>query len=297
MATPQLDRPAIVRLLRAAGCVFAEEEADLLLDAGLADAQLAALVERRASGVPLEQLLGWSEFCGLRVAVEPGVFVPRRRTELLASEAVRLARPGSVVVELCCGAAAVGVVLLARVPGIRMVAVDVDPAAVRCAERNLGLRASVYRGDLYGPLPADLRNRVDVIVANAPYVPSDEIATMPPEARDYEPRVALDGGPDGLDIQRRVIAGAGDWLAEHGNLLIETSGRQARATEAAIRDRGFRVRRARDDDLDATVVIGTAGTAAKPSKASNAYQVSAADGEQRQASSPGDDAVEAERAQ
>ena len=141
-------------------------------------------------------------------------------------------------------------------PGLVLHAVDVDPAAVACARRNL-VAGQVHEGDLYAPLPADLHGRVDVVVANAPYVPTDEIALMPPEARDHEPRVALDGGADGLDVQRRVIAAAPRWLAPGGSLLIETSERQAPLTAAAMAAAGLVARVERSEELDATAVVGT----------------------------------------
>ncbi|WP_138733003.1 putative protein N(5)-glutamine methyltransferase [Modestobacter excelsi] len=240
----------VVARLRAAGCVFAEDEAALLLEAG---GDLDALVARRVAGEPLEQVLGWAEFCGLRFAVAPGVFVPRQRTRLLVQEAVALARPGAVVLDLCCGTGAVGVAVAAAVGSVDLHAADVDPAAVSCARRNGA--GSVYEGDLYDPLPAALRGRVDVLVANAPYVPTGEIALMPPEARDHEARAALDGGDDGLDVQRRVVAGAPDWLAPGGALLIETSRGQAAGTLAAVRAAGLTGRVVTDEDLAGTVVV------------------------------------------
>jgi release factor glutamine methyltransferase len=115
----------------------------------------------------------------------------------------------------------------------------------------------VFQGDLFAALPDELRGRVAVLVANAPYVPTAEVAFMPAEARLYEAPVALDGGPDGLDVQRRVAAGSPDWLAPGGVLLIETSGRQAPATLAAMADAGLTTRLVTDDELDATVAIGT----------------------------------------
>jgi release factor glutamine methyltransferase len=260
ISPPSLPEPApdIVARLRAAGCVFAEDEARLLLSAARTPSDLAAMVERRAAGLPLEQVLGWAEFCGLRVAVVPGVFVPRRRTEFLVREAAALLRPAAVVVDLCCGSGAVAAALAAALSSIEVYAADIDPAAVRCARRNLvpagGL---VYEGDLDEPLPVGLRGRVDVLVANAPYVPTEAIGLMPPEARLHEPRVALDGGPDGLDVQRRVIAVAPRWLAPGGHLLIETSEQQAPHTAEAFVRRGLLARVARSDELSATVVIGT----------------------------------------
>jgi release factor glutamine methyltransferase len=247
-----MDTSGLVAQLRAAGCVFAEDEAALLLAAG---GDLEALVERRVAGEPLEQVLGWAEFCGLRVVVEPGVFVPRQRTRLLVREALALAGAGSVVLDLCCGTGAVGAAIAAAVPGAELHAADVDPAAVRCARRNVP--GSVYAGDLYDALPGTLHGRVDVLVANAPYVPTGAIALMPPEARDHEARAALDGGADGLDVQRRVAAGAPSWLAPGGWLLIETSGEQAPATMAAMTGAGLVARVVEDEELAGTVVIGT----------------------------------------
>jgi len=245
----------VVSRLRAAGCVFAEDEARLLVDAAGTPADLAALVDRRVAGLPLEHVLGWAAFLDLRIAVDPGVFVPRRRTEFLATRAIDLASPGAVVVDLCCGTGAVGAAIAAAVPGIRLSAADVEPAAVRCARRNL--TGPVYEGDLYAALPASLRGRVDVLVANAPYVPSDAVDLMPPEARLHEPLVALDGGPDGLAVLRRVVADAPSWLAQGGHLLFETSARQAEAAVEAVHAAGLTPSTASDSELATTVVIGS----------------------------------------
>lgn len=244
----------IVATLRAAGCVFAEDEARLLTEAAADPGRLADLVGRRAAGEPLEHLLGWAEFCGLRIAVGPGVFVPRRRTELLARHAARLTDPGAAVVDLCCGSGAVAAVVTATVPDAEVYAVDVDPAAVSCARRNVP-GGHVYAGDLYAPLPAGLRGRIGVLAANAPYVPTGAIGLMPPEARLHEPAVALDGGTDGLDLLRRVVAGAPGWLAPGGHLLAETSEEQAPALLDATGRAGLRCRVVRDDELGATIVI------------------------------------------
>lgn len=253
------DRSGVVATLRAAGCVFAEDEARLLVASAATPAELAALVERRVAGEPLEHVLGWAEFLGLRIAVDAGVFVPRRRTEFLAGQAIALAQVGAVVLDLCCGSGAVGAALAATVPGIELYAVDIDAAAVRCARRNLAESgARVYRGDLYAPLPATLRGRVDVLVANAPYVPTESIGLMPPEARLHEPRAALDGGPDGLDVLRRVAAAAPAWLAPAGHLLVETSERQAPATVEAVVAAGLVARVVAAPERGATVVVATA---------------------------------------
>jgi release factor glutamine methyltransferase len=214
------------------------------------------MVDRRVAGLPLEQVIGWAEFCGLRIAVEPGVFVPRRRTEFLVEQAAALAHPGDTIVDLCCGAGAIAAALAAAVPDAQVHAADIDPAAVRCARRNLA--GNVYEGDLFTPLPAALRGRVAILTANVPYVPSAEIPLLPAEARAHEPLTALNGGPDGLDVLRRVAAGARHWLAPGGHLLIETSEQQAPAAAAAFAANSLSPQVARSADHYATVVTGKA---------------------------------------
>lgn len=246
----------IVATLRAAGCVYAEDEARLLVVAARRDDELDAMVRRRAEGEPLEHVLGWAEFCGLRIAVRPGVFVPRRRTEFLATEAIAAARSAAgapVVVDLCCGAGAVAASIGHAIPAAEIHAADIDRNAVDCARRNVP--GQVHLGDLFAPLPAVLRGRVDVLVVNPPYVPTGDLATLPAEARDHEPRVALDGGADGLDIVRRVGAAAGQWLAPGGTMLAETSERQASAALAAVTVGGLTADLRFDPDLAATIVI------------------------------------------
>jgi release factor glutamine methyltransferase len=250
-------RSELTLRLRSAGCVFAEEEAGLLLAEASSPAELVRMAEQRIAGFPLEQVLGWAGFRGLRIAVDPGVFVPRRRTEYLVELGARFARAGSAVVGLCCGTGAVGAALAAEVPGIELHAADIDEAAVRCARRNVEPAGGhVHQGDLYSALPPSLRGRVDVLLVNAPYVPSDEIATMPQEARLHEPLGALDGGSDGLAVQRRTVAEAPLWLAPGGGLLVETSVRQAPRTAALFEAAGLRPEVLRSEELDATVVLG-----------------------------------------
>jgi release factor glutamine methyltransferase len=260
--------------------VFAEAEARVLIAAGQTPADIAAMVDRRVAGLPLEHVVGWAEFCGLRIVVGPGVFVPRRRSEFLVRRAVAALTDagrtvsddmgtGPVVLDLCCGSGAVGLAVTmalygadehgADEHGAELHAADIDPGATAYARRNLaGIGGHVHEGNLYDALPADLRGRVDVIVVNAPYVPTAEIGLMPAEARLHEPLVALDGGSDGVGIHRLVAAHAPQWLAPGGRLLIETSERQAALTAAAMATAGLKTSIASDDDLDATVVIGHA---------------------------------------
>ena len=256
-----LSRSAIVARLRSAGCVFAEDEAELLIAAAATPAQLTAMVDRRASGLPLEQVVGWADFCGLRMAVDPGVFVPRRRTEFLVRQAIALAPSRPVIVDLCCGSGAVGAALAAALDPAELHAADIDPAAVRCARRNLAAAGGhVYSGDLFGPLPAALHGHVDILTANVPYVPTGEVALLPPEARLHEPRVALDGGGDGLDVLRRVAAQALLWLAPGGSLLVEISERQESEACDTTGRGGLVPRVARSAELAVAVLIASKPT-------------------------------------
>ncbi len=252
--------PQIIERLRAAGCVFAEDEARLLTGEARNPAELDKMVERRIAGEPLEVIVGWAEFCGLRIAVGPGVFVPRRRSELLVRQAATLSTTGAVVLDLCCGTGALGAAIAATLGEVELYAADIEPAAVRCARANIAeAGGEALEGDLYTPLPATLRGRVDLLLVNAPYVPTDAIEMMPPEARDHEPRVALDGGQDGVDVHRRVAAGAPVWLAPGGHLLIETGESQAERTAEAMAHNGLTPRVITSEELYATVVVGTRG--------------------------------------
>jgi release factor glutamine methyltransferase len=285
-------RSSVIGRLRAAGCVFAEDEADVLLAATTDPATLDAMVARRATGLPLERVVGWADFCGVRVRVAEGVFVPRARTALLVREAAIAANPATataanpatataanpatataanpataiaavadtprsarpIVVDLCCGSGAIGAALTARVPAIALYAADRDPAAVACARTNL--TAPVYQGDLFAALPERLRGRIDVLVANVPYVPSEALALMPAEARLHEPPAALDGGADGLAVLRRVAAGAPGWLAPGGAVLMEVGRAQTAAALRALDAAGLAARATHDAELEATIVIG-----------------------------------------
>ncbi|QUX26810.1 putative protein N(5)-glutamine methyltransferase [Nocardiopsis akebiae] len=247
--------PALVARLREAGCVFAEQEASLIASAARTPGERDLMVRRRCAGLPLEHVLGWALFCGLRVRVDEGVFVPRPRTEFLARRACALLTPGAVAVDLCCGSGALGAVLARARADITLHAADIDAASVACARRNLpGHR--VHQGDLYDALPPDLRGRVQVLVANVPYVPTDRIALLPAEARVHEDRRALDGGQDGLDLLRRVAADAGRWLAPGGRVLVEVGQEQVVAAREAFVRGGLACEVVSCPEWEATVVTG-----------------------------------------
>ncbi len=229
----------LVARLRAAGCVFAEEEAALLVAAAGDPADLARLTARRVAGEPLEQLLGWVDFDGLRLRVRPGVFVPRQRTTFLVQVAAGLAPRRVVVADVCCGIGAIGAALAARRPDLGLFATDLDPLAVALAAANLPTGAWTGCGDLLESLPAHLRGGLGMVVANTPYVPTGQIAQLPAEAREHEPWATLDGGADGLDVQRRLARGAPGWLAPGGYVLTEVAAAQREAALAVFTTAGF----------------------------------------------------------
>jgi release factor glutamine methyltransferase len=213
----------VVERLRAAGCVFAEDEAQLL-------GGDEALIARRIAGERIEHVLGWTEFCGLRIEVDPGVFIPRPQTEALAEQAASL-QP-RIALDLFAGCGAIACVVKSRNPHARVVAAELDEAALACARRN-GERfgVEVVASDVDAGVAAELEGRVDVLTANVPYVPTRELAFVP---HDGEPHAALDGGGDGLDWVRRVIAVAPRWLRPGGVLLYEQPG-EGSAAERVVR--------------------------------------------------------------
>jgi release factor glutamine methyltransferase len=200
----------VVARLRAAGSVFAEDEAELL-------GGDEALIARRIAGERLEHVLGWVEFCGLRIEVDPGVFIPRPQTEELALRAAAL-KP-AVALDLFAGCGAIACVIKDRNPGAQVMAAELDPAALACARRNCDrFGVALVASDIDAGVPDDLRGCVDVLTANVPYVPTRELPFVP---HDGEPDAALDGGADGQDWMRRVRAIAPRWLRPGGTLLME----------------------------------------------------------------------------
>ncbi|WNM24321.1 putative protein N(5)-glutamine methyltransferase [Demequina capsici] len=253
------DLTAVAARLRAAGCVFAEDEAALLVEAAASgSAALEDLIARRCAGEPLEPLVGWAHFAGLRIPVAPGTFVPRRRTELVARLAVALAPADGVVVDLCTGTGAIAAVVASRRPGATVIGADLDPAAVAVASVTLGAYgATAVVSDMADDLAPDLRGRVDVVTACPPYVPTAQIAHMPREAREHEPLRALDGGADGTDLQRRVLEAAAALLRPGGHAVVETSVPQAPLTASHATALGLTSRVERDDQLGAVVVVAS----------------------------------------
>lgn len=219
------DLPGLSALMASNGFVAAGEEAEeLLARAGGDQALLEAMLARRLTGEPLAWITGTAPFCGLWIRVDPGVYVPRWQSEPLAERAVERLPPGGVAVDVCTGSGAIATVLARRRPGARVVGCDVDPVAVACAQRN-GVEA--YAGELLTPVPAELAGRADVVVGVVPYVPTPELPYLQRDTFTFETALAYDGGPDGADLLRAVIADAPRVLRAGGALLLELGGEQA----------------------------------------------------------------------
>jgi release factor glutamine methyltransferase len=235
-----VDRPTVAALRRA-GCVAAEEEAAELVEAAAGDrARLQALVARRCTGEPLAWVTGWVRFCGERVLVHPGVYVPRWQSEPLAAAALSRLPEGGTAVDLCTGSGALAVVLTRRRPSARVLATDLDRRAVACARAN-GVDARC--ADLsVGPcagLPAGLAGQVDVVTAVVPYVPTGALQWLPRDVLAFEPRRALDGGPDGTRWLARAAAAAAPLLRPGGSLLLEIGGTQDELLAPALDGLGY----------------------------------------------------------
>jgi release factor glutamine methyltransferase len=184
------------------------------------------LVQQRTRGRPVAHLLGRKEFFSLDFEVGPAVLVPRADSEWLVTECLRLARgtPDPLVLDVGTGSGCLAVAVAHRHKKARVTAVDVSAEALQVARRNaerhkLAERITFLQGDLFGPVPAE--GRFDFILSNPPYIPSGEIATLAPEVRDHEPRLALDGGGDGFAVFDRLIEGAAKYLKAGGHLLVE----------------------------------------------------------------------------
>jgi len=198
----------------------------------LDDRELAAyraLVVRRGRREPLQHILGTQEFCGLDFEVNQDVLIPRHDTETLVDEALARMPGARSVLDIGTGSGCIAVVLAARLPGASVTAVDISAPALTVARRNAarnGVAVEFLQGSLLEPLSG---RQFDLVVSNPPYIPSSEIETLQPEVRDFDPRGALDGGLDGLEIYRRLIPSAVSALASGGWLLLEVGAGQAPA--------------------------------------------------------------------
>jgi release factor glutamine methyltransferase len=232
-----VDVASLTRALAGAGCVAADEEAEEIARRAHGQADAARMLARRLTGEPLEWITGRAHFCGLDLAIEPGVYVPRWQSEPLALKAAQLLPATGQAVDVCTGAGAVALVLQTRRPGARVVATDTDPVAVRCARAN-GI--TVHQGDLDEPLPPALAGGVDVMTGVPPYVPHDALHLLPRDVQRFEPRKALDGGARGLEVLTTLVGRSPRWVRPGGWLLLEIGGDQVAAMTALMTAAGYR---------------------------------------------------------
>ncbi len=239
----------LAALLARAGCVAAEEEAAELARAADGDAALlTSLGERRLTGEPLAWVTGRTDFGGLCVRVDPGVYVPRWQSLTLARRAAARLPDAGTAIDLCTGSGAIAATLRAAHPAARIVATDCDPRAVACARAN-GVEA--HRGDLFTGVPDAVRGETDVVVAVVPYVPTAALDVLPSDTLRFEDASLYDGGPDGTDLLRRVVHEAPRFLRAGGALLLELGGDEAQLLHPVLQARGYRsVRTWSDEDGD-----------------------------------------------
>lgn len=228
---------SLTALLGRAGFIAAEEEAAELLARAAGDTSLlAALVERRLTGEPLAWITGSVLLCGVEVRVDPGVYVPRWHTEQLAQRAAERLPARGTAIDVCTGSGAIARVLAALRPEARVVATDLDERAVACAAAN---GVEVYRGDLFAPLPAELRGAVDVVAGVVPYVPTPELPLLQRDTFTFETELGYDGGPDGTDLLRRVLSEGARFLRRGGAIVLELGGEQADALSDDLARLGY----------------------------------------------------------
>jgi release factor glutamine methyltransferase len=253
------DPGSLAALLADAGFVAADEEAEELLARADGDPELLdALMQRRLTGEPLAWITGSVTFCGLRIRVDPGVYVPRWQSEALALRAAERLPDDGVAIDLCTGSGAIARVLSTRHPGARVVASDLDERAVACARAN---GVDVYRGDLFAPLPRELEGRADVVVGVVPYVPTPDLPLLQRDTFTFETPLSYDGGGDGTAILRRVLADARRFLRPGGALLLELGGDQARSLHDDLARLGYvDVTVLADEDGDVRGIEATAQT-------------------------------------
>jgi release factor glutamine methyltransferase len=230
------ERAAVVARLVAAGCIAATEEAVELIAAAPDATVLEQWLRRREAGEPPGWITGRMEFCRRPLHLASGVYVPRVQTEELARRAAMRLPDHGRAVDLCTGAGAIAAHLLHEVPTATVFGVDLDLAAAACARRNGVLAVAA---DLDAALHG--AHTFDVVTAVAPYVPTGDLRLLPTDVQRYEPRAALDGGADGLDLVRRVIEAAARLLRSGGWLLTEIGGNQDHALAATLAAHGFAV--------------------------------------------------------
>lgn len=244
-----MSRQRLSELLAKSGFIAPDEEAEELLACARSDPErLRSLVARRLTGEPLAWISGAVTFCGIRVNVDPGVYVPRPHTEQLAERAAECLPPEGTAIDLCTGSGAVAKVMMSKRPRARVLASDIDERAVACAAGN---GVEVHHGDLLAPFLSEFEGRVDVVIGSPPYVPTSDLGLLQRDTFAFESALAYDGGPDGTTFLRRAIADASRLLCTGGTLLLELGGGQAGLLQEPLNRHGYaKLRCLRDEDGD-----------------------------------------------
>lgn len=201
--------------------------------------QYRRALEQRAVHVPLQHLLGYQDFMGLRFQVNGHVLIPRQDTEILVEEAMRYLHDGMRILDLCTGSGCILLSLLHYSNDCEGTGVDISKEALQVAAQNaesLGIKADFLESDLY----EKVTGKFDLLVSNPPYIEREVIPTLMEEVREYDPYIALDGGEDGLDFYRRIIGGAQDYLNRGGQIFLEIGSEQAQAVSELLREAGFK---------------------------------------------------------
>lgn len=201
--------------------------------------QYRKTIEQRAQHVPLQHILGYQDFMGLRFHVNEHVLIPRQDTEILVEEAMRYLHDGMRILDLCTGSGCILLSLLHYSNDCEGTGVDISKEALQVAALNaelLGIKAEFLKSDLY----EKVTGKFDLLVSNPPYIERKVIPTLMEEVREYDPYIALDGGEDGLDFYRRIIGGAQDYLKRGGQILMEIGSGQAQAVSELLREAGFK---------------------------------------------------------
>jgi release factor glutamine methyltransferase len=248
LASREIENPRLeVELLLAAALGLRRIDLYLQFERTLPADEVEAFrghVRERLTGRPVQYITGETGFRLLDLEVTPDVLIPRPETELLVEQALSLAgeQAHATALDLGCGSGAIAIALATESPALRVTASDLSPAALAVAAKNrdrhdIADRLQLLCGDLFGPLRADVC--FDLIVSNPPYIETEEIESLQPEVRDHEPRLALDGGGDGLEVIRRIIRAAPGHLRPDGALLLEVGHTQADRVSELMADDGF----------------------------------------------------------
>ncbi len=228
---------SVVERLGRAGCVAAEEEATELIDSAEGDARvLEGFILRRTAGEPIEWIVGRVRFCGIELAITPGVYVPRWQSESLAQRSAMLLPDRGRAIDLGTGCGAIARVIAERHPAASVIGTEVDPLAATCAREN---GVDVAFGPLFSALRDDLRGTIDLVVGVLPYVPESKADLLPRDVVAFEPPGAIFGGPDGLAIVRQAVGESAEWLRRGGTLLLEVGSDQADALAFDLEAAGF----------------------------------------------------------